>query len=80
MSEGGNIVSLVEETYHSIPATLRRIAAAIEAGEYGEVTELALVHKNTLNCIDVHCAGKKATPARAHLLPCKGARILEQQW
>lgn len=79
MSEGGNIVSLVEETYHSIPATLRRIAAAIEAGEYGEVTELALVHRNDINGIDVHAAGKKATVAGTHLLLCKGARTLESQ-
>jgi len=73
------VISLVDETYLSVPSMLRALADGIEKGDFGEVSELALVHKNTLNGIDVHCAGKKATPARAHLLLCRGARWLESR-
>lgn len=59
-----------------IPEQLRNIAAAIEAGEYGEVREGALVLGG--DQLDVFGIGSPADGTVAHYLLARGQRKLER--
>lgn len=74
-----NVVHISENTYHDIPTVLRAVADCIERGEYGDTTELVLVHRNTAGEIELHGGGARMTPERAHMLAMKGARWLEDR-
>lgn len=74
-----NVIRMVEHTYHDIPRVLRNIADGIEAGEYGEVYDLVVVHRNSIEGIAVHGAGPRATIERVHMLLAKAqAWLLER--
>ena len=79
MSEPSNVVRLIEHTYHDIPTVLRAIADDMENGVHGDVYDLVVVHRNSVEGLALHGGGGRATPERAHMLLCQAARWLEEQ-
>ena len=65
---------LRETNLQNVPATLRKLADAMESGEYGEVTRCALVWEGDRLHVS-YCGAGEAGP-NAHLLLSVGAAYI----
>lgn len=68
------VTTLYTHTLRDVPAVLRSISDAVEAGEYGEVVQCAVVLNGSR--LEIFSAGADATEAH-YLLCCGAARMQE---
>lgn len=66
MTKIAEVVPLYESNYRDPSATLRVIADAIDAGEHGEVLEIAIVMKS--DCLELFGMGKNSDEGTLCLL------------
>lgn len=65
------LVSIYESNYRDVVAMLRRLADSVEAGKYGDVSEVALVLMG--DKMQVFGFGPKTDHTTTHYLLCGGA-------